>query len=189
MDFPIARNINGPISELGHQMRLRAESILAAPTGSRGRRRGLHVIAMIERSGSSNVQRKSGTFSDELCRVLSQELETSNATLQPEEARFKEINTWHDPHQIRRELRSNLMRLLHVPQDPCVMHALDLHVLQHLYMRFRGFSEDCHLATEDFYQNPTQRAALARCIQHVPELVLWSTLTTTTREFAEPQAA
>jgi hypothetical protein len=171
-----AQNIGGPIVALGHHMRLCAEDILASRVGSLGRTRALHMIAMAERSGSSATDRKPGLFDSSLCKELEKQLLESQANLQPEESRFKEITTWHDPVQIRRELRSNLHRLVNERQEYCVMQALNLHVLHDLHARYRGYPDETHLVSDDFYEHASLRDAVGRVVACVPEIVLWSKL-------------
>ena len=158
-----------------------------SPPGSTGRTRGLHIIAMIERTGSSGTARKPGFFHSSLVDRLDVHLTESNARLRPEESRFRQITTWHDPDQIREEMRSNLDRLVDVPQDECVTLALEMHVRHDLYMRHSaGIAQKRHhLSSGDFYAREALREALGRCIQHVPEVALWSQLVTTVRDIAE----
>lgn len=188
MDFPVKKNVSGPIAELGHQLCLRAEAIIAAPVKELGRTRGLHVIAMVERSGSDPSARKPGTFDASLVGALARALRDSHAHLLPEESRFREITVWHDPEEIRKELRLNLLRLVREEESPCVRYALDMHVLHDSRVRQHVGSHVAHLDSSDFYGYASLRAALGRCIQHVPELVLWSTLRSTVQEIAEPRA-
>lgn len=185
--FPVEQNIRGPVAALGQHLSLRAEAIMDSPIGSVGRTRGLHIITMVERTGSSSTARKPGFFHSSLVDRLAVHLTESNARLRPEESRFRQITTWHDPDQIREEMRSNLHRLVDVPQDTCIKLALDMHVLHDLYMRHSvGFAQKRHhLTSADFYAHLALRETLGRCIQHVPEITLWSQLVTTVREIAE----
>lgn len=172
------KNIGGPLRELGHQIRLRAEDAVVMPRGSVGRARLAHVIAMIQRTGASNTSQRDGGLPADLVAKLEAMLTDVNAKLQPEEARFKHMTEWYDPVQIRAELRSNLMRLVDVPQEKCIELALDLHVLHDLYMRHHHGPEAGlhHLTVDDMYAHEALRFALGRCIRHVPELAMCSML-------------
>lgn len=173
MTYVKVLRVGGPIRELGHQLCLRAQSVLIARKGSIGKTRALHVIAMIERSGASSEDRKPGFFYADLCEMLDQQLRESKATLQKEESRFLEIMTWVDPAQLRVELRSNLMRVVNAdPQLQCIRLALDMHVLHDLRVRARhGVDSGLnHLEDADFEAHEELRLAHSRCFDHDSEL-------------------
>ena len=178
--------IGGPLRRLMHLNALQAEEIVAAPVGEVGRTRAAHVLAMIERAFASSIAGEPGYFTTEVRERL--DVLLKDAHLQEEEAHFRDILKWSEPDNIRRELRSNLLRLFRKDEqhNRCIELALDVHVTFDLYMRHHnGAGYKSHVAINDVYEREPLRLALGRTIMQVPELAMHSALRSTVAELAE----
>lgn len=123
---------NPPLRTVGCLIRLHIEDLVTKPEGEIGLRRAMHVAAMLERSYAVH-SRFDGSF---LRRELHDEIyvRLQTAHLQPEESRFRDICAWNaDRECIRKEMRSNLERLLSDRMTECLAIGIDLHVLWQTY--------------------------------------------------------
>jgi hypothetical protein len=158
-----------PYRALGNRMRLLGERLVGTPDGELGLRRATHVVAMAHVASAAYDKGESGMFSRSLLDLVAARLDS--AQLQPEESRFRDILEWGkvDRPQIRRELRSNLDRLLPEAPSSCVLLGLELHILLELYMR----REPDYLRVidgDDIAGSMVMQHAFAAVIGSIPEL-------------------
>lgn len=126
----------GPIRACGYLLRRRAEFLLDRKDEPIGLRRAIHSVALIEVLYRA-IEDVPGLFSRELKDRL--KARTTNMRLQAHEARFADSDWWRglDREASRRELRSNLDRLLADPVTLCLAIGIEVHALFDIMMSTR----------------------------------------------------
>lgn len=157
----------------------RVEYLLKRPdsevAAGRGLSRSTHVAAFIERTytvymSNDRHDGSPGFFSTEIRERISHRLAT--ARLGKEESRFRDILEWRgvDKAALRKELRSNLLRILREDPQPYGPVGLELHVLFDMRMRYNAPGYESAIEPEDERAHPHLRLARERCARLVPEL-------------------
>ncbi len=173
----MAKNINGPLAELGLLVRKRAEVVAGSSNGEIGRLRAAYTVLMVTRVYAAFHRHDDSDY-------LPYELTNRIRGMLPERGLGGGSNPFDmldddTPDELRVQIMRSAISLCNGErQEKCVKATLDILVAFDLYMRHH-WGRDMYegsLSADDVHEHFNLRQAFMRVIAEVPELALNSQL-------------